>query len=40
MEYNDMVRPCGCRSYIVTRDENGRETYHSVPCYCIKEEDN
>ena len=40
MEYNDMVQPCGCKSYMITIDEEGRETYLSLPCECKKNDKN
>ena len=40
MEYNDMIRPCGCRCFKV-QDEGGRLVYYPLPCHCKpKEEDN
>ena len=39
MEYEQMIRPCGCRAFKVTSDEDGRLCYYPLPCHCNQEEE-
>ena len=39
MEYEQMIRPCGCRAFKVMQDEeSGRLTYYPLPCHCKPED--
>ena len=39
MEYEQMIRPCGCRAFKVMQSEDGRLTYYSLPCHCKPEDE-
>ena len=37
MEYNDSIKPCGCKKYIYKQNPQGILTYYTEPCGCCEE---